>query len=463
MGSQAIRNINPRVPQESRLPPNNSSLEEALIGAILSDSEAMEQVSSILRTPDIFYVHANRKLYEAFSDLFEKRLPTDVISVGDWLKSDGSLDAVGGFSRLKELLRKSQGSLNVIHYANRLHEYYLARKAIKVFGESIDLMHDQSLPVIETLGKIEQRVFDINEYSKAREMCSTGDILPKVFTEINEIQARGGVAISGVATGFSDLDMMSQGYRSSDLILLGARPSQGKTSLALQSAYYVAKTTQQPVCFFSLEMSKEALVKRLLSLESSIDARRIDTGRINSREMNALFAAVSNLAEVPLYIDDSPGLTLNEMASKIRRLQIHTQKKVALACLDYIQLMPEADEGPNRHIGLSRISRGLKAIAREQKVPFMALVQIKREVETRADKRPVMSDLKECGSFEQDADLIGMIYRHEFYFPQSIAHKGLAELNIVKQREGPTGRVNLYFEGQFTRFKDHDGAPLPPD
>jgi replicative DNA helicase len=327
---------------------------------------------------------------------------------------------------------------------------FLRRKMIQVGTEVSYLAYEADTPLEQVLDQAEQKVFAITQSRPNQSLVATSDILTTTFSDIEDRFA--GLVLPGISCGFYDLDAMTQGFQRSDLIITAARPAMGKTSLCLNIARYIASVHKLPVAVFSLEMSKEQLVYRLLSSEAQIESGRLRAGRISQGEWEPLGHAISSLSQMPIFIDDTPNISVTEMRSKVRRLQAEQGGALGLVLIDYLQLM-EGSGSENRVQELSRVTRALKGLARELHVPVMALSQLSRGVESRTNKRPMMSDLRESGSIEQDADLILMLYRDEYYNPDT-PDRGVAELIVTKHRNGPVGTIKLLFEGQFTRFRN---------
>jgi replicative DNA helicase len=436
-------------PFHDRIPPQNIDAEEAILGGILLDPEAVSRVLDILR-PEAFYLSAHQELYRAALTLQNQGSPTDLMSVTTWLQDRGLLEKVGGQSKLVELVDRTVSAVNIDQYARLVVDKYLRRKLIGVGQQISQLGHETAKDLENVLDDAEQKVFSITQVRPNQGLVSTADILTKTFSEIEQRSI--GMAVPGLACGFYDLDAMTQGFQRSDLAIVAGRPSMGKTAFSLGLASNIAIQHKLPVAIFSLEMSKEQIIQRLLSKESRIESNRLRSGRISHKEWEPLGHAISRLSEIQVFVDDTPNISLNEMRSRARRLQAEQGGVLGLILIDYLQLM-EGSGSENRVQELARITRSLKALARELNVPIIALSQLSRSVEARADKRPMMSDLRESGSIEQDADLIMMLYRDDYYNPDS-PDRGIAEVNIVKHRNGPTGCVKLLFEPQFTEFRN---------
>ncbi|NEP19493.1 MAG: replicative DNA helicase [Leptolyngbya sp. SIO4C1] len=431
-----------------RLPPQNIEAEEAILGGILLDPEAIGRVTEIL-IPEAFYISNHRDIYQAALELQAQGKPTDLMTVASWLKDKGVLEKAGGQAKLAQLVDRTVSAANIDQYARLVVEKYTRRKLIQIGGDIAQLGYETDSPLEQILDQSEQKLFGITQDRPQQGLTATADILTDTFSDIEQRSL--GMVLPGLACGFYDLDAMTQGFQRSDLIIAAGRPAMGKTSLVLNVARSIAGTHKQPVAVFSLEMSKQQLVYRLLSSEAQIESGRLRTGRIAQHEWEPLGHAISSLSQLPIFIDDTPNIGITEMRSKCRRLQAENGGALGLILIDYLQLMEGGSD--NRVQELSKITRSLKGLARELNVPVISLSQLSRGVESRTNKRPMMSDLRESGSIEQDADLIMMLYREEYYDPDT-PDRGIAEVIIAKHRNGPTGTVKLLFEPQFTRFRN---------
>ena len=434
-------------PNNDRIPPQNLEAEEAILGGILLDPEAITRVLDVLR-PEAFYSSAHQEIYRACIALHNQGSPTDLMSVSTWLGDRGLLEKLGGQSKIVQFVDRTVSAVNIDQYANLVVDKYLRRKLISVGHQVSQLGHETSKDLEKVLDEAEQKVFGITQVRPNQGLIPTADILTKTFSEIEERSA--GMALPGLASGFYDLDGKTQGFQRSDLIIVAGRPSMGKTAWSLGVAKNIAANYKLPVAVFSLEMSKEQIVQRLLASEAKIESGRLRSGRISSQDWEPLGRAISQLSELRIFIDDTPNISVVEMRSRARKLQAEQGGALGMILIDYLQLM-EGSGSENRVQELARITRALKGLARELNVPVIALSQLSRSVESRADKRPMMSDLRESGSIEQDADLVMMLYRDEYYNPDT-PDRGIAEVLITKHRNGPTGTIKLLFEPQFTRF-----------
>jgi replicative DNA helicase len=434
---------------ENALPPQNIEAEESILGGILLDPEAMVRVADIL-TKEAFYVQVHREIYHAAIVLHSQGKPTDLMSVSTWLADRGLLDKIGGTTKLAQLLNRTVSAVNIDRYAALIMDKYVRRQLIAAGHEIVDLGYDRAAELETVLDESEQKIFRLTQERPQQGLVSISETLIQAFNEIENLHQE--IALPGIPCGFYDLDGMTSGFSRSDLIIIAGRPSMGKTSFALNISLNIAKREQLPVAIFSLEMSKEQLAQRLLSSEAKIPSNRLRSGRISQNEFEPLANAVANLSELPIYIDDTANLSVMQMRSQVRRLQAQQKNKLGLVLLDYLQLM-EGSGSDNRVQELSRITRSLKGLAREINVPIIALSQLSRGVEQRNNKRPMLSDLRESGSIEQDADLVIMLYRDEYYNPDT-PERGLAEVLIVKHRNGPTGIVKLLFKAELTKFEN---------
>ena len=432
-----------------RLPPQNIEAEESILGGILLDPEAISRVAEILHA-EAFYISAHQEIYKATKSLHDRGAPTDLISVTTWLRDRDLLEKVGGQSKLAQLVDRTVSAVNIDRYAALVMDKYLRRQLIQAGNEIHQLGFESATKLETVLDRAEQKVFGITQKRPKQDLVAIENTLVQTFQEI-EIRNEG-QASPGLKSDFYDLDAMTGGFQRSDLIIIAGRPSMGKTAIALNIAHRIAANYRMPVAIYSLEMSKEQLVQRLLAAEAGIESNRLRAGRISQNEWEPLSRAIGCLSELPIYIDDTANITVTEMRSKTRRLKSDCGGELGAIVLDYLQLM-DGDGSDNRVQELSRITRALKGMARELKVPVISLSQLSRGVEARNNKRPMLSDLRESGSIEQDADLVLMVYRDEYYNPES-PDRGVTELIVTKHRNGPTGVVKLLFDPQYTRFRN---------
>ncbi len=451
-----------------RRPPYSPEAEISVLGGMLIDRDAVSRAVEVLE-PSMFFREAHRRLFRAMARLFERGEVIDVVTVADDLTKTDELESAGGLDYIAELLDAVPTAANIEYHAKIVREKALLRRLIDASQTIIRDVYEQGeREVDELLDQAEARIFQVAQ-SHAREgFVRVKDLLWPAFEEIERLQ-EAGTSVTGVHSGFHDLDRMTTGLQKGDLCIVAARPSMGKTSWVLNVAASAAIEHQVPVAIFSLEMSKEQLLKRLLSAEARIDAQHLRRGGLSPDEHQRLAAAAGHLNTAPIWIDDSPGATVLEMRAKARRLASEIQaegRELGLIIVDYLQLMAGDARSENRVQEVSQISRGLKALARELDAPVIALSQLSRAPEQRNDKRPMLSDLRESGSIEQDADLVMFLFRPEYYFgpvdQEGNSIEGKAELIVSKQRNGPTGVVDLYFYHKYTRFdsmaKEHQSG-----
>ncbi|MGK7906741.1 MAG: replicative DNA helicase [Synechococcus sp.] len=433
-----------------RLPPQNIEAETEILGGILMDPDAIARVAETLK-PEAFYLTAHQEIYRAAMLLAAQGRPTDLTSVSAWLDDRELLDKVGGTATLRQLVEQTPSSINIDQYAKLVLDKYVRRQLIRASSRASGIAYDASIDIPQVLDKIEQEMFEVTQDRVKKALVPASDILLNIFADLEEKSLQKD-SLPGIPTGFYDLDSKTQGLQRSDLVIVAGRPSMGKTAICLNMAHNIAAQTKLPVAVFSLEMSREQLVQRLLASEAKIESHRLRSGRISEHEWQRLSQSIGMLSEMPIFIDDTANATVTEIRSKARRLQAEQGGALGMILLDYLQLM-EGSGSDNRVLELARITRGLKALAKELNAPVVVLSQLSRAVESRSDKRPQLSDLRESGSIEQDADLVLMLYRDEYYDPNTV-DKGLAEVIIVKHRNGPTGTVKLLFENQYTQFRN---------
>lgn len=435
-------------PPDGYTPPANPEAEQSVLGAILVRPEVMDQVADLL-APEDFYRGAHGRIYQAMLDLYQRGEPVDLVTVNALLKERGQLEGTGGSVFLAGLSEQVGFAANAAHYASLVHDKAVLRRLLacsqEIAGECLAPVED----VAEFLDTAEQRVFQVAEAKIRLGFNPIGDLVEKEIGTLEAIWHREAGRITGVPSGFVDLDNLTAGFQNSDLIIIAARPSMGKTALAVNIAYNAAYQAQVPVAFFSLEMSKEQLVRRLLSSVGEVDASHLRRAFLSNQEWANLQTAAGYLLDCPIYIDDTPAATVLQIRGKSRRLK--AEGKLGMIIVDYLQLMRGRSDAPSREQEISEISRSLKALAKELTVPVVALSQLSREPEKREKKRPQLSDLRESGAIEQDADVVIFIYRDELYNENSPA-KGVAEILIKKQRNGPTGDLKLSFRDKYTRF-----------
>ena len=428
--------------------PANVEAERAVLGALLIDPEAIGEIAAFLK-PEDFYRERHRAIYAARFDLYERREPGDFVTLVDALRRRGQLDAVGGASYLTELVNDVPTAVHVEHYARIVEHCALMRRLINAAGKIAGVGYENPPDVDRALDQAEQYLFDVSQRRVSQDFTSLREALRAYFDTIEYLHQHKGEVV-GVPSGFHDLDQLTGGLHASDLIIIAGRPGVGKTGFALSIVRNVAARFQAPAAIFSLEMSTEQLVQRLLCMEASVDSQRIRTGFIDEFEWRRISEAFGVLSDAPIYIDDSAGITTNELRMKARRLKSESDLK--LIVVDYLQLM-QGRGLENRVQEVSEISRSLKGLARELDVPVIALSQLSRAVESRQDHRPMLSDLRESGSIEQDADIVMFIHREELYKPDT-DRKGIADIIIAKHRNGPVGQIPVRFFPSQTRFAD---------
>lgn len=435
------------------VPPQNIEAEQSVLGSVLLDSKCLIKIADKLYSED-FYEPAHKLIYGAMIELFEKRRAIDVITLTDNLESKKKLKDVGGATYLTNLVSMVPTSAHVVHYAQIVHSKGVLRRLIDASNEISALAFSEKGEVNAILDKSEQLLFSVSQNLSKQSFVPIKDILTQAFERMDEIHKDKG-KVKGLPTGFKHLDNLLAGLQPSDLIILAARPSMGKTSLALNIAENVAIKNKKGVAVFSLEQSKEQLTDRMICAQAGIDAWKLRTGQLAEDDFPKIGYAMGVLSEAPIYIDDQPFSNVMEIRAKARRLQM--ENDVSLIIIDYLQLMQgsTASRESNRVQEISEISRGLKALAREINVPVIALSQLSRAVEHRPDKRPQLADLRESGSIEQDADVVMFIYRDEYYDPET-EDKNIAEVLVKKHRNGPIGNIKLYFQGERTQFQTLD-------
>lgn len=441
-------------------PPQNTEAEASLLGALLIDSDAIVKIADNITSQD-FYEPRHQRIYSAISQLYDRKESIDVLTLADRLKNDGYLKDVGGPSYLTELTNFVPTAAHVEQYADIVAQKAMRRRLIAASKHIGSLGFDESKQLKELIEEAESRLFEVSQKHIKQNVISLETILAESFDRLDDLH-KDKQKIRGIPSGFKDIDEKLAGFQRSDLIILAARPSMGKTALALNFAHNVAIQANQPVLMFSLEMSKEQLVDRLLSMESGVDAWALRTGNLTDTDFEKIGRAMGTLSEAQIFIDDSPGITISDLRTKARR-EAH-QRPLGLIIVDYLQLMSGGSRyggDGNRVQEISEISRGLKGVARELNVPVLALSQLSRSVENRNPQIPQLADLRESGSIEQDADVVAFIYREEYYNPET-DRKKLTDIFIKKHRNGPTGGVELYFDNEKQRFRSVDTKHQDP-
>ena len=434
------------------LPPQNIEAEQSVLGCLLLDKDAIVKISDVLR-PNDFYREIHKIIFEAMLELYEAREPIDVVSLANKLKEKKQLKEIGGRSYLISLANTVPTAAHVVNYAEIVQRKATLRRLIQAAQKITELGYQETEDIDHLLDKAEKTIFDVSQKYLKQRFIPIKDVLVETFDRIDELH-KGKSKLRGIPTGFKDLDNLLAGFQKSDLIILASRPSMGKTTMALDIVRHIACREKKPVGLFSLEMSKEQVVDRLLCAEADIDLWKLRTGRLSDKEEDSDFPkighAIGILSEAPIFIDDSPTNNVMEIRTKARRLQ--SEHNLGLIVVDYLQLM-EGKGLENRVQEVSEISRALKAIARELDVPVLALSQLSRAVESRTPQIPQLADLRESGSIEQDADVVMFIYREEFYKPDT-ERRHIADILVKKHRNGPTGSIELYFDPEKVTFRN---------
>lgn len=444
-------------PTIDRIPPHNDEAERSVLGAILLEPEALITASEIILPTD-FYKIGHQKIFDAMLALSDRGEPVDVVTVTEQLSATQELENVGGMSYLAELATAVPTSAHVEQYAKIIEEKSTLRRLIRTAADIIEDGYTREDEVEEVVAQAEARMMEVSNRKNSRDFRSIDDVLVETFANIEVLHQHQG-EVTGIPTGFDDLDKITAGFQRNDLIIVAARPSVGKTAFALNIAQNVGTKTDENVAIFSLEMGADQLVMRMLCAEGNINAQSLRTGDLTDEDWDKLVMATGTLSNAGIYIDDSPGLRVNEIRSKCRRLK--QEHGLGMIIIDYLQLISGSGRsGENRQQEVSEISRSLKGLARELEVPVIALSQLSRGVEQRQDKRPMMSDLRESGSIEQDADIVSFLYRDDYYDKESES-SNMIEIIIAKQRNGPTGTVTLAFVKEFNKFLNVDWSQQP--
>ena len=436
----------------AKLPPQSVEAEEAILGAILTNPMVLSKIVEYIK-PESFYKPSHRFIYEAIIGLFARNDAIDIVTVSEYLRENEKLESVGGRAYINDLALNVVTTANIEYYAKIIQEKEIKRSLINAGSEIVTMAYD-NLSTESTLDAAEKLIFNIAAQKNTSDLTPVKDLVLTSFEQI-EYRYNNRDELIGVPTGFYDFDQMTSGLQKSDLVILAARPSMGKTAFVLNLAQNVALRGNKAVAIFSLEMPKQQLVKRMLCSEAEVDTQRLNSGHMQPKDWEKLTGAMNSFADAPIYIDDTGSVTVLDVRAKCRRLAME-EKNLGLIVIDYLQLM-EGGSGANpndRNQQISAISRGLKTLARELEVPIIALSQLSRNVESRTDKRPMMSDLRDSGAIEQDADIVMFIYRDEYYNKEETENRGKAELIIAKHRNGPVGTVDLLFQSNITKFKN---------
>ena len=437
----------------AKIPPQSIDAEMSLLGAILIDDDVLADVSETVKPQD-FYDKRHQLIFKSMMHLYEQHKPVDLLTLTEELKKTDNFETIGGSTYLTELTNYVPTAAHAASYAEIVAQKAVRRRLIKASGEISELGFDEETPTQEILEKAEAELFNVSDQTIKQDLVSIETILDESFSRIEELHRNKG-QLRGIRTGYQDLDNMTAGLQRSDLFILAARPSMGKTTFVTNLAYNVATIAKLPVLFFSLEMSKQQLIDRMLADAAGVDSWNIRTGNLSDNDFAKLSEAMGEMAEAPIYIDDTPGLSILEMRTKARRLA--HEGEIGLIIVDYLQLMQATNNhNGNRVQEVSEISRGLKLIARELNVPLIALSQLSRSVESRTPPIPQLADLRESGSIEQDADIVSFIYRPGYYEPDNPEVQNITDLIIAKHRNGPVGKVQLYFHPERLRFMSLD-------
>jgi replicative DNA helicase len=434
--------------QAGRIPPHNLEAEESLLGAMLLSRDAIATAMEICK-PEDFYKSSHGHIFSAVTSLFSQGEPADWVTVTEELRRRGLLETIGDPSVFVSLQANTPSIGNAEYYARIIEELALLRRLVSVAGEITELGYSLPEDVSDVLDRAESLVFEVSQRRVVDSMTPLRDLLGESLDHLEQLFTRG-ESITGLATGYVDLDEQLAGLQPSNLVVVGARPAMGKTSFALGMVAHAGIKLNQPVLLFSLEMSHLELTQRLLCSEARVDANRMRTGRLLEADWTKIGNAISRMSEAPIFIDDNPNLTVMDIRARARRLK--SREGLGLVVVDYLQLMTGRHAAENRQVEVSEISRGLKILARELEVPVVALSQLSRGLEMRQDKRPMLADLRESGSIEQDSDVVLFIYRDEIYNPESSESQGTAEIIVAKHRNGPTGLTRLAFIGHHARF-----------
>jgi replicative DNA helicase len=446
-----------------RIPPHNLEAEQSILGGLMLDPYVWDSASAII-TEDDFYKIAHRKIYSTIAELYAKSQPVDIITVSNHLTEKKELEAIGGPAYLAEVMNSTPTAAHIETYANIVHEKALMRKLIHMSGEIIEKSYGESYQNVEAfLDEVEGQIFSITEKKKTQGLVGASELIKDSMNKLTELFERK-VEFTGVPSGFKALDKMTSGFQPGEMTIIAARPSMGKTAISLNIAQHIVLREKKSLAYFSVEMGKEQLMMRMLASEARVNLTDLRVGNLSDNAWPRLIDKASKMSEARLYIDDTSGISPFEIRSRCRRLQ--AQHGLDIIMIDYLQLMDLKQKVDSRERAVAEISKTLKAVAKELRVPVIALAQLNRGVEGRSDRRPMLSDLRESGSIEQDADVIMMLFREDYYDRENPEVKGLSEVIIGKQRNGPTGTVKLKWEPHYGRFSDLDGGgsehPLPP-
>ncbi len=460
--SKTIKKSIPLSIMPGKIPPQAIDFEMAVLGALLLERDALPKVIDILK-PEHFYKDAHSIIYDSILSLFRDSQPVDLLTVSQFIKQSGKLEIIGGNAYLAELTTRVSSSANIEYHARIIAQKYILRELIRISGEVLNDAYDETTDVFQLLDKTEQSLFNLSETNLRRNYETMPNLTHKLIQRLEDLKAKGD-AITGIPSGYQALDNMTAGWQRSDFIIIAARPAMGKTAFTLNIARNAAILNHSPVVIFTLEMSAIQLAQRLIFAEAEIDLSKARTGNLSVHEWNQLNARIGEISKAPIYIDDTPALSIMECRAKCRRLK--AEKGIQLVIIDYLQLMRGDNRTGNREQEIAMISRSLKELAKELDVPVIALSQLSRAVETRgSDKKPMLSDLRESGSIEQDADMVMFLYRPEYYGFQTLEDgtptEGICQVIIGKQRHGPVGEVSLFFDKNYGKFRDLNQSFIP--
>lgn len=441
-----------------RIPPQNLEAEQSILGGLMLSQDAFDLIADKIDATD-FYSPAHQKIYTSIRDLHTKGKPVDLVTVTDQLQTRNEFDSVGGYVYLAQLLEKTISSANITTYAQIIKEKALLRKLISTSARIIDRAYEGDQDVQTIVDIAEGEILKVSETNLHEGLVDSMQIVKDSIKKIETLYQQK-EEITGIPTGFTLLDKMTSGFHPGQLIVIAARPSMGKSAFSINLAAHAALRAKKSVAFFSLEMSKEDVMVRLLSSEARVHMGSLRNGRLQDADWPRLISAAGNISESKLYVDDSAGISPHEVRARARRLR--SKGELDMIIVDYLQFMQLKQQRESRAVEVSEISRQLKSIAKELQIPVIALAQLNRSVEGRTDRRPMLSDLRESGSIEQDADIIMMLFREEYYDKEDPEKKGKSLVIVGKQRNGETGDVPLHFEGQFQRFRDAEGSPISP-
>jgi replicative DNA helicase len=445
-----------------KIPPQAIDFEIAVLGALLLEKDALPKVIDILK-PEIFYKDAHSLIYDAILSLFRDSQPVDLLTVSQFIKQQGKLEAIGGNAYLAELTSRVSSAANIEYHARIIAQKFILRELIRISGEILTEAYDDTTDVFQLLDKAEQSLFSLSETNLRRNYETMPSLTHKMIQRLEELKAKGN-SITGIPSGYQALDNMTAGWQKSDFVIIAARPAMGKTAFTLNIARNAAILSNAPVVIFTLEMSAIQLAQRLIFAEAEIELSKARNGNLSSHEWNQLNARIGEISKAPIYIDDTPALSIMDCRAKCRRLK--AEKGIQLVIIDYLQLMRGDNRTGNREQEIAMISRSLKELAKELDVPVIALSQLSRAVETRgSDKKPMLSDLRESGSIEQDADMVMFLYRPEYYGFQTLEDgtptEGICQVIIGKQRHGPVGEISLFFDKNYGKFRDFHTQFVP--